>query len=637
MLLLKSSSRTCFPLHIGHDAGVEVPYTYHQSSRAQPSDPRQGFTREFPPLHTSGPSSGPGIPARTGIEARELLAGDRDGSSSSAAGSNTPTVGSSQPAPSRPISPLPQSNAAAQTRSGAQEKLKSWASLLKDRDTTERVGQGDGRHAATSYRPEDIGGPANSGSYIDDRQRPMPSTARYSQPPQFYRPQDARYMHNSQTQGVLSPTRSNTTNKDSSQDQTPPQHTHQGRHTGVGNSTQDDRTWRHESERQAVAAAESERQRRILDFEETREHEIAERRRSAAAADAAAEEERSRRLTELDSIRSEDQWIRRRNQTAAVAAAEQERSRRMEEQHAADAAAATERLQNQSWASRQIQEEHHRRAQEQEEQLEQMHEVLTENIMDYMTKLNRVRTQRRKGRARLLERLSSVVESIWETGHIVIYGSCYTGLDLPSSDVDIVVCGVGTATVQAPAVPPMPPMKADPTSESVAAVVAAAAAAGAAAALGPQADAEAEVAEGADKDSGNVTTHLQVPTPAHHGHHTGAADWVTMNRSPPPLELSPERMMTISCIQRLAAALSDMKWVVTIKTIETASIPVIKMLVDTGEPTDMEEEPDEQDRWRGHNIDHGLVPVDISFEGSLCRLHHQNRALRIQTYLRGCV
>jgi Nucleotidyltransferase domain len=46
-------------------------------------------------------------------------------------------------------------------------------------------------------------------------------------------------------------------------------------------------------------------------------------------------------------------------------------------------------------------------------------------------------------RLQVLELIGEVVGGVWSEAEVQAYGSVYTGLELPSSDVDVVVCGVG--------------------------------------------------------------------------------------------------------------------------------------------------------------------------------------------------
>jgi DNA polymerase sigma len=41
-----------------------------------------------------------------------------------------------------------------------------------------------------------------------------------------------------------------------------------------------------------------------------------------------------------------------------------------------------------------------------------------------------------------MELVRELVGSVWPEADVQAYGSFYTGLELPSSDVDVVVCGI---------------------------------------------------------------------------------------------------------------------------------------------------------------------------------------------------
>jgi DNA polymerase sigma len=42
----------------------------------------------------------------------------------------------------------------------------------------------------------------------------------------------------------------------------------------------------------------------------------------------------------------------------------------------------------------------------------------------------------------VMELVRELVGSVWPEADVQAYGSFYTGLELPSSDVDVVVCGI---------------------------------------------------------------------------------------------------------------------------------------------------------------------------------------------------
>ncbi len=68
---------------------------------------------------------------------------------------------------------------------------------------------------------------------------------------------------------------------------------------------------------------------------------------------------------------------------------------------------------------------------------------LDASIEAFMRKLFTVMCPKRRAWRRIVEYLTKIVINTWEEARVEVYGSCYTGLELPSSDVDVVVCGIG--------------------------------------------------------------------------------------------------------------------------------------------------------------------------------------------------
>jgi hypothetical protein len=85
-----------------------------------------------------------------------------------------------------------------------------------------------------------------------------------------------------------------------------------------------------------------------------------------------------------------------------------------------------------------------------------------------------------------------------------------------------------------------------------------------------------------------------------------------------PLQQGPEAYRqeeTVRNLQRLAAAMEGLPWVKTMKVVDTAVVPVIKVSV---EPFDTAVHspgtpPGDTDLWLGSGGDGGLIPLDISF------------------------
>ncbi len=68
---------------------------------------------------------------------------------------------------------------------------------------------------------------------------------------------------------------------------------------------------------------------------------------------------------------------------------------------------------------------------------------LDANIETFMRKLFSVMRSKRLAGRKIVESLTKIVCRTWKEARVEVYGSCYTGLELPSSDVDVVVCGIG--------------------------------------------------------------------------------------------------------------------------------------------------------------------------------------------------
>ncbi|CAM9958972.1 unnamed protein product, partial [Choristocarpus tenellus] len=69
---------------------------------------------------------------------------------------------------------------------------------------------------------------------------------------------------------------------------------------------------------------------------------------------------------------------------------------------------------------------------------------LDRNVENFMQKLGRAMQPRRRAWSQVIARVRELVAGIWKEARLEMYGSCYTGLELPSSDVDVVVCGISS-------------------------------------------------------------------------------------------------------------------------------------------------------------------------------------------------
>ena len=160
---------------------------------------------------------------------------------------------------------------------------------------------------------------------------------------------------------------------------------------------------------------------------------------------------------------------------------EVERRRRMAEADTLDADATAERVAKRAWAAAQLeseyerrQREHARRVVEHETRVRAMRSRLAYDANDFVASLERAMAPQRRARTAVLDEVSQVVRSIWAHAECSLYGSCLTGLDLPSSDVDVVVRGLncdptpnppGAAPRRADATPPASPASAPDSAE----------------------------------------------------------------------------------------------------------------------------------------------------------------------------
>ena len=205
-----------------------------------------------------------------------------------------------------------------------------------------------------------------------------------------------------------------------------------------------------------------------------------------------------------------------------------------------------------------------------------------------------------------------------------MYGSCATQLDLPSSDLDVVICGLDRpvdVNMNAPVTPQQAPSKQKPNRSS---------------------DDNALEPESSENTNNSHETHQQAQhqLPLHHQH--------MQMMYGHQLSLNSERVI------RLAAELERQSWAVHVKAIPTASVPVIKILADparligAGDGSEWLVQhqmaaqvaaparqqagdsdigstqqqalqpfhpPQAPPPWRGADVVNGLLKVDITFEG----------------------
>lgn len=148
-------------------------------------------------------------------------------------------------------------------------------------------------------------------------------------------------------------------------------------------------------------------------------------------------------------------------------------------------------------------------------------ERLSGDMNTFMARRALALSTRRQERGALLSSLEETVQSIWaDQCRVEMYGSCATQLDLPSSDLDVVVCGLD------------------------------------------QKDRTHSFCDDISESGSHPPTSLNSEAQAY------------ANQFYPPLSANGTRVI------RLATELERVPWVVQVKAIPTASVPVIKILAD---------------------------------------------------------
>lgn len=257
---------------------------------------------------------------------------------------------------------------------------------------------------------------------------------------------------------------------------------------------------------------------------------------------------------------------------------------------------------------------------------------LSREIDVFMKRRDAALAVRRHERALVLSALEKTLGLIWQGKPTVeMYGSCATNLDLPSSDLDVVVCGLDRPCVKS--VP-------SPTSSSV--------------------------ASNSPQDSNSVDqdekSHDDGPPSAesHQDTHTYQSDERFSQHQMTPFQMQMmygHMSVNAERVLRLAMELEHQPWAVHVKAIPTASVPVIKILADparlqgvmngnadwllqqpmngqtpttltprgvaecsdsrAGKQTHIPHYPNQRSSplWRGADVVNGLLKVDITFEG----------------------
>lgn len=239
---------------------------------------------------------------------------------------------------------------------------------------------------------------------------------------------------------------------------------------------------------------------------------------------------------------------------------------------------------------------------------------LSRDMSLFMSRRALALSARRRERGALLAALQDSVSSIWPGKcHVELYGSCATQLDLPASDIDVVVLGLDSAVAKMNSPPSQIvglSRSKSASSESIGAI--------------------------ASIDAAGVTDEGHQHTVLHH-----------MSTTPfgmIPVHLNAER------VARLASDLEGQPWAVQVNAIPTASVPVVKVLADASKLArashggewmaqhqhiaaqaaakgqTLENRADQEYTnaqyilpallpWRGSDVMKGLLSLDITFEG----------------------
>ena len=278
--------------------------------------------------------------------------------------------------------------------------------------------------------------------------------------------------------------------------------------------------------------------------------------------------------------------------------------------------------------------------------IDAMRALLTDNIATFMAKREADMKTHRAAREGVLGEMRTIIQGLWSGARVELYGSCFTGLDLVSSDVDIVVCGLSLTGSTANATPQITRQLEQQHNESTASSSpdgGHSVATTISSASGSSSRASTTVATGPSSAASSVVDEEEEETDNHsHSQLSDTSSSSTATRSTPagsrspalsspassprlgpaasaptssimstsatpPRSLPPGHGESTRLLYQLAAALEGRPWVRSLKTIDTAFIPVIKILAD---PAVLMGVPDSLPTPAT-----ALVPVDISLEG----------------------
>lgn len=224
-------------------------------------------------------------------------------------------------------------------------------------------------------------------------------------------------------------------------------------------------------------------------------------------------------------------------------------------------------------------------------------ERLSQGMDLFMRRRSQALNVRRRERGALLAALQDTVAAIWPGRcHVEMYGSCAAQLDLPSSDLDVVVVGLDRNIDMI-----IPNVRHPSLSRSMS--------------LASDAGGRSRSTEEGPR-AAHIMSHPQLPS--FHSFRNDNADRIL----------------------RLASALEALPWAVQVNAIPTASVPVVKILADPSKLTGnygewlkqhaqytaesvnsanlVSDDPSEKNRfqpWRGADVMNGLLSMDITFEG----------------------
>lgn len=292
--------------------------------------------------------------------------------------------------------------------------------------------------------------------------------------------------------------------------------------------------------------------------------------------------------------------------------------------------------------------------------IDAMRSQLSENIADFMKNRETKMMEHRAARERILEEVRSIIQSLWAGSRVELYGSCFTGLDLISSDLDLVVCGLKPAGTASPALSALsiktPQMSrqqdrkqggttsssspegtcsistttsgkscissssttSTTTSNSTGCTTGQSSAASSVAGEEEEETDNHSHSQLSDTSSNNTTARTAtgsrspaLSSPASSPRFGPAVSSTTSaitSSTTPPRSLPPGHSESARLLYQLAGALEGRAWIRSIKTIDTAFVPVIKILADPAALSTGQES-------LAPGSATTLVPVDISLEG----------------------